>query len=116
MLPKQHRLKKKKDFEKVFKEGKGLKEDFLILKFMKNNLKNSRFGIMVSQKISKKAFIRNKIKRRIKALIHLKLPKIKESLDLVFIALSGLENQDFWEIEATIDKIFTRAKILKHQK
>ena len=38
MLPKENRLKKKKDFEKVFKEGQGFKEDFLFLKVVKNNL------------------------------------------------------------------------------
>ena len=104
-------LKKKKDFEKVFKEGKGFKEDFLILKIVKNNLETNRFGIIVSQKVSKKTPIRNKIKRRIRALIRSRLSKTKKGVDGVFITLPGLENQDFWEIEATIDKIFTRAKL-----
>lgn len=113
MLSKTYCLKRKKDFEKILKEGKGFKEDFLVLKFVKNNLKNSRFGIIVSQKISKKATIRNKIKRRIRALIYSKLPKIRENIDGVLITLPGLENQDFWEIEKTIDKIFEKARILK---
>lgn len=114
MLKKINCLKRKKDFERVFKKGKGFKEDFLILKFVKNNFKNSRFGIIVSQKISKKAFIRNKIKRRIKTLIHSRLPNIKKSIDAVLIILPGLENQDFWELEATINKIFEKAKMIEN--
>ncbi|GAI32984.1 unnamed protein product, partial [marine sediment metagenome] len=62
MLNKRNRLKKKKDFDKVFKQGQGFKQDFLYLKIRKNNLKSSRFGFVVSKKFSKKAVIRNKIK------------------------------------------------------
>ena len=62
MLSQQNQLKKKKDFEKVFKKGKGFKEDFLVLIFKKNNLNQSRFGFIVSKNFSKKANLRNKIK------------------------------------------------------
>ena len=47
--------KKKKDFEKAFKNGKFFKENFLILKTTENNIKEDRFGFIVSQKVSKKA-------------------------------------------------------------
>jgi len=113
MLPKANRLKKKKDFEKVFKEGKRFKEDFLFLKIRKNNLKVSRFGFVVGQKISKKAAIRNKIKRKLSELVKLKLPKIKTGIDGVFIVKEGLENKDFWEMKEIIEKIFALGKILK---
>lgn len=42
MLPEVNRLKKEKDFERVFKKGRGYKEDFLYLKIVKNNLKNEK--------------------------------------------------------------------------
>lgn len=112
MLPRENRLKKKKDFEKVFKEGKGFKEDFLILKFILNNLKQSRFGIIVSQKISKKATIRNKIKRRLRALLGFKLAEIKKRVDLVLVVLPGFETKDFWEIEKIMNKLFKKAKLV----
>lgn len=112
----EYRLKKKKDFGRVFKEGKGFKEDFLFLKFIPNNLKKSRFGIIVSQKISKKATIRNKIKRRIRAIISQKRAITKKGIDCILIAFPGLETKDFWEIEETINKIFAKAKILKNPK
>lgn len=113
MLPKANRLKKKKDFEKVLRTGTGLKEDFLILKFVSNNLKKSRFGIIVSLKISKKATIRNRIKRRLRQLIRLKLSEIKKGIDVVLIATPGLETKDFWEIEETINRLFKKAKIIR---
>ena len=69
MLPKKNRLKNKKDFERVFKQGKGFKEDFLFFKITKNNLKENRFGFIVSLKVSKKAVLRNKVKRRLREII-----------------------------------------------
>lgn len=122
MLSKINRLTKKKDFEQIFKKGKGFKEDFLILKFAPNNLNQNRFGIVISQKISKKATTRNKIKRRIRQLIRAKLPKMKKGRypetclgkDVALIALPGLENKDFWEIEETINKLFKKTKLIQN--
>lgn len=113
MLPKANRLKKKKDFEMVFKEGRGFKEDFLFLKVAKNNLKSSRFGFVVSKKISKKATVRNKIKRRLGELVRIKLPQIKKGIDGAIIIMPGLEKNDFWELEEIINKLFRKAGIVK---
>jgi ribonuclease P protein component len=111
MLPLKYRLKKKKDIDRVFKEGKGIKEDFLFLKFTSNNLGNSRFAVIVSRKISKRATIRNKIKRKIRAVISQKLPKIKKGKDCVLIALPGLVSRDFFEIEEATKKLFEKTKL-----
>ena len=138
MLPKENRLKKNKDFKKVFKEGKGFKEDFLVLKKAKNNLKISRFGFVVSKTFFKKATLRNKIKRRLRESVRIKLneikkgvdgcyprtgppasreglasrPTIRPGMDVVLIVLPGVETKDFWEIEETIDRLFKKAKII----
>ena len=112
MLPKKNRLKNKKDFERVFKQGKGFKEDFLFLKIAKNNLKENRFGFIVSLKVSKKAVLRNKVKRRLREIIKERLPEIKPGVDIVLIAQKGIEEKDFSEIRETINKLFGKVKIL----
>ena len=113
MLSRQNRLKKKKDFERVFKQGKGFKEGFLFLKTTKNNLPASRFGFIVSKKISNKAIIRNKVKRRLRAIIRKFLPQIKKGIDIVLITQPGIEKKSFIEIEEDITRIFAKAKILE---
>ena len=110
MLPKKNRLKKKKDVERVFKKGKRSKEDFLVLKTVKNDLKNSRFAFVISRKVSKKATLRNKIRRRLSELIRFKIKRVKKGMDLILIAVPGLEEKDFWEINETINKLFQKAK------
>lgn len=62
-LNKQNRLKKKKDFEKVFKEGKAAKGSFLFLRHLKNGRGLPRIAFIVSSKVSKKAVVRNRIRR-----------------------------------------------------
>lgn len=112
MLPKVNRLKKKKDFERVFREGKGFKEDFLFLKVAVNDLKNSRFGFVASKNFSPKASLRNKIKRRLRELVRLRLKRIQKGKDCVLVACFGLENKDFWETEETMEKLFRRAGLI----
>ncbi len=112
MLPKKNRLRKKKDFEKVLKRGRGFKEDFLILKVKKNRLKELRFGFIVSQKVSKKAVVRNKIKRRFREAARERIKRINKKVDIILIALPGAEAKDFQETKTTIEKLFKKAGIL----
>jgi len=85
MLKKIYRLTKKKDFERVSKKGKTAFSQILLIKYMKNNLASSRFGLIVSNKISKKATLRNLIKRRISEILRLSLDKIKKGYDIMII-------------------------------
>ena len=112
MLPQNNRLKKKKDFERVFKKGKGVKEDFLTLKTAKNDLDDSRFGFVVSQKVSKKATVRNKIKRVLRKIMEENLPLIKKGNDVLIITLPGLEIKDFWEFKEVCNKLLRRANLV----
>ena len=113
MLSKRNRLKKQKDFGRVFKKGRGAKEDFLYLKVVKNELESSRFGFVVSKEFSKKAVLRNKIRRRLAELVMIKLPKIKKGIDVVIVVMPEFKTRDFWEIEEIINKLFEKAKIFK---
>jgi len=111
MLSLKNRLKNKKDIERVLKEGERVKEDFLIFKKAKNNLKKIRIGFIVSQKISKRANIRNKIKRRLRSLVRSKLNNLKNGFDVLIIAVPGIEKKDFWDIEETLNKLFKKVKL-----
>ena len=112
MLPKINRIKKKKDFEIIFKNSKSLKNNLFIFKIMKNNLGLNRFGFVVSQKVSKKATIRNKTRRRLAEAVKGKVKKIKTGTDLVLIALPGIEKKEFSEIKETIGNALVKAKLI----
>ncbi len=109
MLPKANRLKKKKDFEAVSKQGSSFKNSFLILKVAGNTLIENRFGFVISQKVSKKAVIRNKLRRRLASIIK-KMHVLEGGKDFVFIGLAGLEKKDFVELENIVKILFTKIK------
>lgn len=113
MLLRQNRIKKKDDIERIFKKGKSFKEGFLLLKTLKNDLNASRFGFVVSKKISKKANVRNKIKRRLREIIRLEIKSLKPGTDNLFVALPGLEKKEkFDDFKETVGKLLKKADIL----
>ncbi|MBI2624723.1 MAG: ribonuclease P protein component [Candidatus Nealsonbacteria bacterium] len=112
MLPKANRLKKKKDFDRVFKEGRGVKSGSLFFKYAPSALACTRFGFAVGQKVSKKAAVRNKIKRRLREIAKKKLPEIKAAIDGVVVAQKGTENLDFKSLNKLMEEIFKKAKLI----
>lgn len=114
MLPKLNRIKKKNDFKLIFEKAKSFKSPFLVLRAMENGAKITRAAFIVSLKISKKAVIRNKIRRRMSfAFEEICLQgKIKTGMDLVFIALPGIEKKDFAQIKPAINNLLEKSKCL----
>ena len=96
----------------IFKKGKGFKNGFLALRVINNNLPESRFGFVISKKVSQKAVIRNKIKRRLGEIIRADMKKIKKGSDIVFISLPGLEKNNFLEIKELVKNILKKAGLL----
>lgn len=111
MLPKKNRLQKKKDINDAFRKGKTKSNSFFVIKLKNNCLRDWRFGFIVSQKISKKATVRNKIRRRLHGIINNKLknPTSREGgMDVLVIARPGLEKEGFSETEKSLLDLFSR--------
>ncbi|MEH2116180.1 ribonuclease P protein component [Nostoc sp.] len=105
-LPKANRLKSRKDFQAVFREGIRRHGSYLTLRALKPlysikpaldavnqttqvtdsaHLASTRIGISISTKVSKRAVVRNRIKRQITAALHNLLPKLSPGWRLVVI-------------------------------
>lgn len=115
MLPKKYRLKKSEDIKSVLKLGRTVREGFLILKTRENNLSNPRFAFLISLKISKKATVRNRLKRRMSEFIRLNLSDIERSgsaLDAVLIVASDFSAKSGPETGELISRLLSKAKKL----
>ena len=116
MLPQTSRIKKKKDFETIFKNSKSFKTNLFIFKIMKNELGLSRFGFVVSKKISTKATVRNKVRRRLSEIMKAESKNIKSGIDLIIVTLSGIEKKEFSDIKyAVTDALLQARLIVKNQ-
>lgn len=105
-------MRLKRDFEKVFKQGKGLKLGCLFLKAINNNLADSRFGFSVGLKVSPKAVVRNKTRRRLREVVRLLTPKIKPGYDIVVVASPEAKDKDYQTIKETVAIILQKAGLL----
>lgn len=108
-LNKKNRLKKKKDFEGVFKEGKGVKGNFLFAKYLKNDLDFSRFAFIVSSKVSRKAVVRNRIRRVLSDISRARLKELSP-VDVILIADKRITESPRDKIEQDLESIFRKIK------
>ncbi len=97
-LSKKERIRKNKEFAKVFKEGKKLWiNSILLIIYAPNDLGYRRLGIVVSKKI-KKATQRNKVKRWIRELFRRNKDWFPESCDVIIIPHPNLINLSYKEL------------------
>lgn len=113
MLFRENRLKKKRDFDRAHKLGTFVRFGFLSLKKVKNGLPDSRFGFLVGTKISKKAVLRNKIKRRLREVTRLNNSRIVPGYDVVVFVRPDILEKDYQEIETCLLSLYEKARILK---
>jgi ribonuclease P protein component len=67
--------------------------------------------VIVSNKVSKKAILRNRIKRQIREIVRLSLKKIKPGFDCVLIAKKPITEATHQEVEQTIVNIFKKLNL-----
>ncbi len=127
MFPKENRLTKIRDFNLLFKHGVYISGQFLDLKLLKlakipdyfpkkedpAAFKNQLLiGISVGVKISKKAVLRNKIKRQIREILRLSLKKneIMSGYYLLFIAKKEAVGKEYGEFEKEIKNLLGKIR------
>ena len=84
---------------------------YFTVRVSKNNVSVSRFGFVVSLKVSKKATLRNKARRRLSEAIKSQEKNIKPGIDAVIIALPGIEKKEFSEIKKAVTDMLTKTKL-----
>lgn len=110
---KKERLRLRKDFDRVFKEGKVVQNDYLVMLYRKNGLGYSRIGIVVKRRFGK-AHDRNRIKRWIREIYRRWKMEFPKGYDYVFLTRKKLSDEfgdtNFWEIKEKIHDLLERMK------
>lgn len=95
MLPRENRIVRGDDFERIKKEGFPVKNPFFVTLFLpRNDSKPSRFGFIVSSKISKRAVDRNRTKRFFRDAVNSLISDIRVGYDIIFIARKNILTLD----------------------
>ncbi len=74
MLKAGNRLRARADFARAYQGGKTRHGEFVLVRARANHKATNRYGVVVSKKVSKRAVARNRIKRRILAIVRTELP------------------------------------------
>lgn len=112
MLPKPYRLPLTTNFERIKKEGRMVNGPmFGLLIATRNNGLGTRFGFIISTKVSKKAVVRHRIKRLLSEAVRLSPDKIKPGYDFVFLAKKEIIGKGFKEVKKEVEDRLKRANL-----
>ncbi len=111
MLSKINRLRKKKDFTRVYQRGCFYSSPLLWIKVLPNGLDYSRAGIVASRKTARQAVARNKIKRRLRTLMEVRFPALKPGYDLIIVARPGILHSSYQDLAKTLDNLLQKGQL-----
>lgn len=124
MLPTKYRLTKMKDFEILMKEGRFVAGRFLNAKIWKiepekyprrkYTTDDLRIGFAVGLGVSKKAVVRNRLKRQLREVVRLLLKdnKIKHGYHVLVMAKKEVVGKEYGEIGIEVKSMLQRSSLL----
>ena len=114
MLTRVNRLTGTGNFNKVKEEGSLFQsESFAIAILSRKDKEPSRFGFVISNKISKRANIRNKIKRILREAVKTSLPELKSGFDVIFLVKKVVLLKQTKDIMNEVSVVFKKADLFK---
>jgi ribonuclease P protein component len=113
LLEKKYRLRKNKDFKKVYaRQSSNAVRNLVLYSLNTNTQGDPRFGISVSKRVGN-SVMRNLTRRRIREAIRPHLDVLPQGTDFVIIARQRIVNASFEEIKADLEKLLRRSGYLR---
>lgn len=111
MLKKPHRLAKTTHIQTVFARGRGFFNTYLTVKVLKKS-DTHRFTVVVSTKVSKKAVVRNRIKRVLREVIRKNITSLMTG-DYVIIVKPAATKILAKDLPGKLMELFVSSRILQ---
>jgi ribonuclease P protein component len=108
VLKKINRIGTKKEFEEVKEKGRTYQAPLLAMVIFKKEDEEKKFGLVVSKRISKKAVIRNKIRRAVYEALRKQLGKISNGVRGIVLVRTAIVGKRAEEIEREIEEIIKK--------
>lgn len=111
MLPKKHRLAKALEVKATTARGRSFFNPYAVIKYQKNS-HPPRFTVIVSTKVSKKAVVRNRVKRVVREIIHGSLPRFAAG-DYAVIMKAKAVIVSATELRQAMHELFIKTHLIK---
>ena len=112
MLPIKYRLKKRKQFNYIYKHGKNSGCDCLTLVFNYCRLKNIKVGFSASKKVGN-SVKRHRAIRLMRHAVKPLIPRLQENHNYIFVAKDAILTKSFEEIQKACEYVLKKAGLLK---
>ena len=107
-----NRLKKRKQFNWLFKNGTSIHSKNIVLVYHESKGKDFKIGFSVTKKVGK-AVVRNKTKRRLREVITKLQYNILGKNTIIFVAKPSITEITFWDMMAEVEMLLKKAKLYK---
>lgn len=111
MLARELRLRKRQDFDSVYKKGKSYSCKYLKVYVLNTDLPRQRYGFSISKKVSKKAVERNKLKRQLSFVIREELKSLKNGTDVIFVIRNVILDLSFNDMKNNVTELLKKANL-----
>lgn len=112
MLAKKNRINTDQDIKRLIQSGKTFFLPQLTIKYLINSDNIPKIGLVVSNKVDKRASARNLLKRRLREINRSLLKDLKPNYSLLIIAKKAALALSFAELKKQIEFAYNQIKIL----
>ena len=114
MLNRINRLKKRYQFNYVYKSGEHFSGEHMVLYVASSKTKNIKVGLAVTKKVGH-AVVRNKIRRRLREVVREQLPLLKQNYNVIIVAKENIVEASFDQLCFEINKLFKKANLFNEE-
>ncbi|MBI2483851.1 ribonuclease P protein component [Candidatus Uhrbacteria bacterium] len=107
MLPRKFRLHRREEIIPVLRYGRPFPSSLITVRIRPNRAGNPRATVIVANAVSKKAVIRNRIRRRIQEVIRKEFLSSLPNIDVIISAKSPAVNASSHEFQKVLKEIFS---------
>lgn len=115
MVSKFQSLKKNREFQAVYKEGKSRVNRLFVMIVLENHLPYNRVGISVSKKVGN-SIVRHRITRVVREVMRLHWEEVTEGYDIVIVARAASGEASYPKFESAIIHLLKNHHLLKEIK
>ncbi len=113
MLSRAHRLHNRRDVERVSRMGRPVHAPSITVRAVPNRLGRTRATVVAGLKASKRATVRNRVKRLVREALRRHLPSIRTDADLVVYVKPVAVGKSYRELADEVGRTLGRAGLLR---